>query len=288
MDAGPGPRQRAGELKGDAQFVGSIPDVYERLLVPLAFADPAARLVEMVSQLEPGDVLETAAGTGVVTRALRGRLPMAAITATDLNEAMLVEAQQYSGGLPSVDWQRADAQALPFEDASFDVVVCQFGVMFFPEKHAGFGEARRVLRSGGRFVFNVWDSLEVNHFGAVVHRVVTEAAPESPPEFLARTPYGYFDRDRLVADLEDVGFRVDLQVCDGVNRGTAQDVATGFCQGTPFRNELDARPGLGATRATALVAEALAAEFGDGDVDGVIEGRARWLQVVAAPVAGTP
>ncbi len=282
MDAGSGPRRQAGEVNDDVRFVGSIPDVYERLLVPLIFVDPAARLAETVAQLSPRDVLETAAGTGVLTRALEKRMPSAAITATDLNEAMLAQGRASSADLSSVDWREADAQALPYEDASFDVVVCQFGVMFFPDKHAGYLEARRVLRPGGRFLFNVWDSLEANQFPAVVQRVVSDAAHESPPEFLARTPHGYFDRDRLVADLKRAGFRVDLEVCDGVNRGSAHEVATAYCQGTPFRLELDSVPGLGADRATALVAEALTREFGDG----VIEGRSRWIQVVAEPIDG--
>ncbi len=268
-------------MSGDAQFVGSIPDVYERLLVPLIFAEPAEHLAEAVAASDPREVLETAAGTGVVTRALEARLPSATITATDLNEAMIAQAQHRSAALSNVDWRQADAQALPFASEVFDVVVCQFGVMFFPSRRAGYLEARRVLRSGGRFVFNVWDSLEANEFPAVVHRVVTKAAPHSPPEFLSRTPYGYFDRDRVASDLEDAGFHIDLQVCDGVNRGSPQDVATAFCQGTPFRLELDDCPGLGAERATGLVA-ALRAEFGDG----LIEGRARWLQVMATPRDG--
>lgn len=266
-------------MEADAEFVGTIPDVYERLLVPLIFAEPAAHLAETLTPLDPHDVLETAAGTGVVTRALAERLPGAAITATDLNEAMLDEARRRGTGGRAVTWQQADAQALPFADAAFDVVVCQFGVMFLPDKHAGFLEARRVLHPGGRFVFNVWDSLEANDLPALVDRVVTSAVPEDPPEFLARTPFGYHDRDRIVADLRRAGFRAEIEVCHGVNRGPARDVATAFCQGTPFRVELDARAGLGAERATALVTQALVDDFGDG----VVEGRARWLQVVAEP-----
>ncbi len=282
MDDGPDQRRQAGEATDDAEFAGAIPDVYERLLVPLIFDGPAAVLAETVSLGQPRDVLETAAGTGVLTRALRARLPAASITATDLSEGMLAEAQTSSPGLPDVSWRQADAQTLPFEDASFDVVACQFGVMFFPDRHTGYLEARRVLRPGGRFVFTVWDSLDANQFPAVVHRVLAAAVPDSPPEFLSRTPYGYFDPDRLVADLAGAGFRAEVEVCDGVNRGLAQEVATAFCQGTPLRAELDARAGLGAQRATALVAESLASEFGGG----VIEGRARWLQVVAAPSDG--
>ena len=145
--------QEPGSGAGDAQFLGSIPDTYERLMVPMIFAAPAELLAAAVAERAPASVLETAAGTGVLTRAMRRMLPGAAITATDLNQPMLDEAARRSG-LADVTWQQADATALPFDDGSFDVVACQFGVMFFPDKVRGFSEARRVLRPGGAFVFN--------------------------------------------------------------------------------------------------------------------------------------
>ena len=109
-----------------------------------------------------GELLETACGTGILTRALAARLPEAvAITATDLNEPMLDFARlQPSGG--RVAWRQADAQALPFSDGTFDAVVCQFGVMFFPDKQRAYREVFRLLKPGGRFLFSVWDRLETN------------------------------------------------------------------------------------------------------------------------------
>jgi ubiquinone/menaquinone biosynthesis C-methylase UbiE len=149
----------------DKVFAGSIPELYERLLVPLIFECYARDLAARVAAAIPNDVLEIAAGTGVVTRAMAARLPSGArIVATDLNQPMLDEAAKRLPSDARVAWQQADAMALPFPDASFDVVACQFGAMFFPDKVAAYRQARRVLRSGGRFMFNVWDKIADNEF----------------------------------------------------------------------------------------------------------------------------
>lgn len=260
----------------DAQFVGSIPEVYERLLVPLIFAEPAAHLAKTVAVADPVDVLETAAGTGAVTRALRDLLPEAAITATDLNDAMMAAAREKSGP-DETRWQQADALDLPFADASFDAVACQFGVMFFPDRIAGYAEAKRVLRPGGVFVFNVWDSLAANPIAEVVADAIAGASPEDPPQFLSRTPYGYFDQDRLRADVEAAGLRAELEVCAGTNVGTAEEVAIAFCQGTPLRAEIEAHPRLDLETATAAAADLLARRLGDH-----IQAPSSWIQVVAS------
>ena len=153
----------------DKLFAGSIPELYERLLVPLIFEDYARDLAERVARVEPQDVLETAAGTGVVTRALASRLPAnVRYVATDLNQPMLDHAAAKQSDKNRVTWQQADALALPFEDQKFDVVVCQFGAMFFPDKVAAYREARRVLKPRGHFFFNVWDRISANEFADVV------------------------------------------------------------------------------------------------------------------------
>ena len=161
----------------DKLFAGSIPEIYDRFLVPLIFEPYAADLARRVAALAPRDVLETAAGTGVLTRALAAQLaPSTRIVATDLNQPMLDQAaRRQQGG--SVEWKQADALALPFDDRSFDVVACQFGVMFFPDKVQGYKEARRVLRPGGRFLFNVWDRIEENEFADVVTEALAERVP---------------------------------------------------------------------------------------------------------------
>ena len=188
----------------DAAFVGSIPDLYERYLGPMLFEPYARDLARRFEGFE-GDLLETAAGTGRVTRALAKAAPRARILATDLNQPMLDTAAGLTAAA-NVEWRQADAQALPFEGASFDAVVCQFGVMFFPDKAAGFSQARRVLRPGGRFVFNVWDDIAANEISQIVGEAVAGLFPKDPPRFLERTPFGYHDRAAIAAALAAAGF----------------------------------------------------------------------------------
>src|SRR5919206_2122742 len=174
-------------------FEGSIPETYDRYLGPLLFEPYARDLAARLADLAPARVLETAAGTGVATRALVRALPAGAvIIATDLNRPMLdLAAARLETA--EVTWQQADALALPFADGTFDAVVCQFGAMFFPDKAAAHREARRVLRRGGRFVLSVWDRLERNELAQLVDGAVAARFPEDPPRFLARVPYDYHD-----------------------------------------------------------------------------------------------
>lgn len=259
---------------GDAAFVGSVPAMYERLLVPMIFQEPARALAAAVSSLRPADVLETAAGTGVLTRALTaGGLRT---TATDLNAAMLDLAATLC---PSdlVTWQVADALALPFPDSSFDAVACQFGAMFFPDKVAGYAEAARVLRAGGSFVFSVWDRLEANAIARVVMEALEAAAPGEPLDFLRRTPYGHFDGETIGRHLEAAGFaEVRMETVEGTSRTTAAEGALACCQGTPLRAALEASS-LGLDRATAIATEALTARFGSGP----LAAPTAWIQIAA-------
>src|SRR5205085_1947752 len=164
----------------DKVFAGSIPRLYEDYFVPLIFAPYAEDLADRVAARSPARILEIAAGTGVVTRALLARLPESAtIVATDLNPAMLETAKQVGTSRP-VQWKPADAMQLPFGDGEFDAVVCQFGVMFFPDKGRAFAEARRVLRPGGAFVFNAWDRIEDNEFADVVTSALATLFPVDP------------------------------------------------------------------------------------------------------------
>jgi SAM-dependent methyltransferase len=152
-------------------------------------------------------VLEPAAGSGVVTRALAPRLGAdARYVVTELNQPMLDHAANRQDADRRIEWRQADALDLPFEDASFDVVCCQFGVMFFPDRVAGYAETRRVRRPGGRFVFNVWDRVEENAFADEVARAVAQALPHDPPKFIARTPHGYHDVALIRTDLGRAGF----------------------------------------------------------------------------------
>ena len=178
----------------DKLFAGSIPEIYDRYLVPLLFESYALDLAERVAKIEPQHLLETAAGTGVLTRAMAARLPAhTRIMATDLNQPMLDYAAARQPDPQRIDWRQADALALPFEDRSFDVVACQFGAMFFPDKIAAYREARRVLKPDGHFLFNVWDQISENEFADVVTEALAELFPQDPPRFLARTPHGYHE-----------------------------------------------------------------------------------------------
>ena len=259
----------AGTRETDRQFAGSIPETYDRYLGPLLFEPYARDLAARLAALAPARVLETAAGTGVATRALARALPAgAAIVATDLNRPMLDLAAARME-TAEVTWQQADALALPFGDGAFDAVACQFGAMFFPDKAAAYREARRVLRRGGRFVLSVWDRIESNELAHVVDEAVAAQFPEDPPRFLARVPYGYHDADAIIDELRAAGF-VEVAVETVARRGRAPSplhAAVGFCQGTPLRAEIEARaPGrLGGV--TDEAARAVAARFGDGPVD---------------------
>ncbi|NHA01946.1 methyltransferase domain-containing protein [Nocardioides sp. W3-2-3] len=261
---------------GDAAFTGSIPEVYERLMVPMIFAEPARLLAAAVLDAAPVDVLEVAAGTGVLTRLLE-RAGGVQVVATDLNAPMLRAAEQRSGS-GRVTWQVADATDLPFPDGSFDAVACQFGVMFFPDRVQGYDEARRVLRPGGLLAFNTWDRIERNGIAETVTDALAAAVPEADLAFMRRTPHGYFEPDRVVADLVEAGLTaIDVEEVDGTSRSTTADAAIAYCQGTPLRGEIERCPGLTVERATAIAGAGLAARYGEGS----FEAPMRWLQVTA-------
>ena len=219
-------------------------------------------------------MLEIAAGTGVVTRALASVLPAGvSIVATDLNQAMLDQAAAI-GTRRAVEWRQADAMQLPFADATFDAVVCQFGVMFFPEKAKAFSEARRVLRPGGVFIFNVWDRIEENEFADVVTTALESIFPDDPPRFMARTPHGYHDLRAIGRDLAGGGFTASPRIDTVAARSRAASPripAIAYCQGTPLRNEIEARDASRLGEATDIAAEAIAERFGPGAVDGKIQ-----------------
>ena len=258
----------------DKVFAGSIPKFYETYLVPLLFEPYAADLVNRLASRSPGGVLELAAGTGVVTRALASVLPeRVSIVATDLNQPMLDQASALGTNRP-VEWRQADAMQLPFPDGAFDAVVCQFGVMFFPDKAQALSEAHRVLRPGGVLIFNVWDRIEENEFADTVTAALTSLFPDDPPRFLARTPHGYHEPARIEQDLVRGGFMAPPEIITLAARSRAKsprDPAIAFCQGTPLRNEIEARDASRLADATDVAAEAVARRFGRGDVDGKMQ-----------------
>jgi ubiquinone/menaquinone biosynthesis C-methylase UbiE len=255
----------------DKAFVGSIPENYDTYLVPLIFEPYAADLARRVAELKPKHVLETAAGSGVVPRALAPLLaPDAAYSVTDLNQPMLDRAAARQAKDSRIAWRQADALALPFEDRRFDVVCCQFGAMFFPDRVAGFREARRVLKPGGRFFFNVWDKIEDNDFARIVTAAAAQIFPQDPPRFMARTPHGYHDVRQIEADVRAAGFAsVEISTLPMTARAPSpRHPAIGFTQGSPLRSEIEARDASKLDALTDLAAELIAAGHGRGAVAG--------------------
>ncbi len=260
-------------VANDSLFTGSIPQLYERYLVPLLFESYALDLAGRVAQVAPRDVLETAAGSGVVTRALAAGLARdVRIVASDLSQPMLDHAASRQVQDGRISWRQADALSLPFADRSFDVVACQFGVMFFPDKVRGYREARRVLKPGGPFIFNVWDGLAENEFSHVVTETVASLFPADPPRFLARTPYGYHDIDGIRAELAAAGFsKVSVDKVAHKSRAPSpREPATGLCLGTPLRAEIEARDAARLDEAVNAATDALARRFGTGPIEGGI------------------
>jgi SAM-dependent methyltransferase len=258
----------------DKVFDGSIPKTYETYLVPLIFEPYATDLKARLQSLALSRVLELAAGTGVVTRALaEGLNESVALVATDLNQSMIDEAASVGTSRP-VEWRQADAMALPFPEGAFDAVVCQFGFMFVPDKARAFSEARRVLRPGGVLVFNVWDRIGENEFADTVTTALEPVFPADPPRFLARTPHGYHDRGVIERDLQQGGFRHPARMVTVTARSRASSAeapAIGYCQGTPLRGEIESRDRSGLGAVTEVATKAIAQRFGPGPVDGKIQ-----------------
>jgi ubiquinone/menaquinone biosynthesis C-methylase UbiE len=258
---------------GDKIFAGSIPENYDRYMVPLIFESYARDMAVRAAALSPKAVLETAAGSGVVTRALAPLLsPDARYTVTDLNQPMLDYAAR-QGRDERLLWRTANAQALPFEDAAFDLVCCQFGVMFFPDRPSAYREARRVLRPDGAFLFSAWDRIEENVFADDVTNALAGFFPDDPPRFMARTPHGYHDVALIRSDLAKAGFsNVTIETRAEQSRAPSpRYVAVAYCQGTPLRNEIEARGPDRLEAATDHAAAAIADKHGSGEVAAKIQ-----------------
>jgi ubiquinone/menaquinone biosynthesis C-methylase UbiE len=254
-------------IDAERRWSESMPAAYEQYLVPVVFRPFAEDLAARAAALQPRRVLELAAGTGVLTSGLIAAAPSAEVTATDLNEAMVALG---SARVPGAVWQQADAQRLPFPDQGFDLVVCQFGVMFFPDRVAAYTEIRRVLAPGGRFLFNTWGPLGTHAFGAALQAGLERAFPVDPPRFLPTVPHGYADPAVVAADLVAAGFAVEEErelTLEG-RAATAADVAIGFLTGTPVRAAVEERGDGPAVRAT-VIGE-MTARLGPGPVAGLM------------------
>ncbi len=253
-------------MSSTAAFTGSIPETYDRDMGPVIFVDYAAEMAARAASLNPKNLLETAAGTGIVTRALRDRLPKdVPITATDLNDPMLDIARRKFRDGEAVTFQPADAQDLPFGDGAFDVAVCQFGIMFYPDKEKSFREIHRVLKPGGRYLFSVWDSHAHNPYAALTDSVVRGLFPSDPPRFF-QVPFSCAPIDPLKEMLIAAGFG-DIVVSVMRLTKVIPDVdafAHGLIYGNPLQVEIRERAGLNPDEAVARIADGLRREFGPG------------------------
>jgi ubiquinone/menaquinone biosynthesis C-methylase UbiE len=252
----------------NAQFAGSIPAAYDRYLGPVLFQPYAEDLAARLNVDANGSVLELACGTGILTRVLRDRLPATTrLVATDLNEPMFRNAAQKFRHDEAVEWQQADASSLPFDDESFDAVVCQFGIMFVPDKALSAREARRVLKPGGVFLFNVWDSMEHNDLGRIAHETITSFFEKDPPTFY-QVPFGYHDQAEIKCVLEEAGFRgVRLDVVAKVGVASQpEDAAIGLVQGNPVAVAIVERDSALLPVITDAVAGALRKRFGGATI----------------------
>ena len=261
-------------LESDKVFAGSIPENYDRYLVPLIFESYAADIAQRAASLSPSVILETAAGSGVVTRALAPRLPRGAnYIVTDLNQPMVDYAASRQPPDARIKWRQADALTLPFGNATFDLVCCQFGAMFFPDRTSGYCEARRVLKPAGHFLFNVWDRIEENVFADDVTNALAKMFPSDPPRFLARTPHGYHDTALIRSELKQAGFsRVVIETRAEQSRASSPRIpAVAYCQGTVLRNEIEARAAGKLEAATTYAESAIAERHGHGEVAAKIQ-----------------
>ncbi|MDX6223527.1 MAG: hypothetical protein QOD91_2581 [Frankiales bacterium] len=253
-------------MSSDTRWVETMPEIYDRALGPALFRPFAAHLAATVAAMAPRRVLELAAGTGIGTAELVRALPAAEIVATDLNPAMVEWAEAHVSG---ATWLPADAQHLDFPDATFDVVTCQFGVMFFPDKPAAFAEAARVLTPGGAMVFAVWDVVTASPFPHAMVQSLAAVLPEDPPSFIVRVPHGYSDPEQIRADLLAGGLEavsIDRLVLPGT-AASAGTVAEGFALGSPLRFALQERGRL--DELTDRLAEEMTALLGEGPLEEV-------------------
>jgi ubiquinone/menaquinone biosynthesis C-methylase UbiE len=268
-------------------FQGSVPENYDRYLGPMFFEPYAADLLNRISVPENGSVLELACGTGIVTKMLRDRLPPTVrLTATDLSEPMMKFAQRKFDASALLDWQQADASNLPFPAGAFDAVICQFGLMFVPDKLQAMREARRVLKPGASFLFNVWAALEHNDFARITHQTVGAFFKNDPPCFY-EVPFGYHDRAAIESSLREAGF-AEVRCAEVSHDGRALSAATaaiGLVEGTPIAQAITERDRAALPIVRKAVADALRQRFGEDPIRGNL--RALVFQATTPDSGGT-
>jgi SAM-dependent methyltransferase len=253
-------------------FEGSIPENYDRYLGPAFFEPFAIDIAARLQGEQPKNVLELACGTGTLTRRLRDSLaPAARLVATDLNPGMLAFAQGKFGAIENLEWQVADASALPFSDGSFDAVVCQFGLMFVPDKESAMRECYRILGSGGVFLFNVWDSMEHNPFGWIAHKTIATFFEYDPPNFY-ELPFGFYDADLIRGLLQRAGFMaIEASLVTLPCRSpSAAEFAIGLIRGNPVATAIEER-GVDPDEVIRSVGQEIAERYGAAPVESTMQ-----------------
>jgi ubiquinone/menaquinone biosynthesis C-methylase UbiE len=252
----------------NAAFVGSIPENYDRYLGPVLFEPYARDLTARLNVPEDGLLLEIACGTGIVTRRLRDSLPPTVkIVATDLNEAMMNYARRKFHPDENIEWKQADATELTFDDVTFDAVVCQFGLMFVPDKAKAAEQAFRVLKPGAEFIFSVWDAIELNDLAHTAHTTVAKYFENEPPDFY-QVPFSFHDPEAIETLLRSAGFN-EIQVTPvgfPSKASSAREVSRGLVHGNPIIAALRERCEARIPEIEAEVASVVAAKYGDNPV----------------------
>ena len=252
----------------DTEFTGSIPAAYDRYLGPTLFQPYAEDLAARLLLPDASSILELACGTGILTRVLRSRLASGVkITATDLNEPMFRYAANKFAAREDVAWRQADACRLPFANRMFDAVVCQFGLMFVPDKTLAAQEAHRVLKRGGLFLFNLWDAMEHNALCQLTHHTIAGYFEKDPPAFY-QVPFSYHDQTEVKRVLEEAGFvDIEIEVVAKISQAArAEDAATGLVQGNPVALAIAERDPSLVPVITNAVAEGIKEQFGESEV----------------------
>ncbi|HKR04526.1 MAG TPA: class I SAM-dependent methyltransferase [Bacteroidia bacterium] len=230
------------ESTSNVAFTGNIPKIYDASLGPVFFEPYAIDMAQRLVKLNPASVLETAAGTGRVTAHLGNKLSIATkIIATDLNPGMLEVAKKKVTG-KNITWQQADAMDLPFKENNFDTVVCQFGIMFYPDKLKGMQEAFRVLKKEGTFLFNVWDKVDYNPMAKTAREIIMNFFENDPPAFY-NIPFGYNDTNEISSLLREAGFtNINFETVnkDAVAE-SAKKMSDGLVEGNPIANAIRER-----------------------------------------------
>jgi ubiquinone/menaquinone biosynthesis C-methylase UbiE len=187
------------------QFTGSIPQNYDDFLGPMFFEPYAEDIGNVIGTLTIHNAFEIASGTGRLTRHLRNLLPATTrLIASDISEDMLAVAQSKLKGF-DIDWKIIDAQSLPFEDNSFDLVVCYFGYMMVPDKEKAYAEAFRILKKGGMLVMATWDKLDSNEASYIFRMALKQYLGDTLPESY-KVPFSMYDSELISTMLKRAGF----------------------------------------------------------------------------------